>query len=112
MHRYFFSLRIAGLVILAAIAVASIDLWLNEFAVVHDPEGKVARVLVEHGDGRPRAMREFAAGYWAGRPRRDGAIRIVCKSGVEASGGYVTPGLRTTYTVRPDDCGGVAARAS
>ena len=110
MQRHFFSLKIAGLVILAAMAVGSIDLYLRGFAVVHDPEGLVARVLLEHGDGQAVRMREFASGYWGARPRRDGAIRIECRTGVNVAGGYATPGLRTTYTVARGDCDAVAAQ--
>jgi hypothetical protein len=112
MHRHFFSLRIAALVVLAAIAVASIDLYARGFAVVHDPDGLIARAVLEHGDGADIAMREFASGYWAARPRRDGAIRIECRTGAIVGGGYVTPGLRTTYSIGREDCAAVAGRRS
>jgi hypothetical protein len=112
MHRHFFSLRIAALVVLAAIVVASIDLYARGFAVVHDPDGLIERAMLDYGDGADIAMREFASGYWAARPGRDGVIRIECRTGAIVAGGYVTPGLRTTYSIGRKDCDGVAGRRS
>lgn len=110
MHRYFFSLRVALVVILAAVAVASIDLFVNGFAVVHDPDDLLAGASLADGSGEARPMRAFAEGYWAGRPRTDGSIRLTCRSGHQAFVSYVTPGERTTYTVRAEDCEPVATR--
>lgn len=109
MQRHFFSLKIAIIVVIAAIAVGSIDLYVRGFAVVHDPDGLIERARIE-GGGRDIAMREFASGYYAARPRGDGAIRIECRTGVMVAAGYVTRGMRTTYTVAPNDCDVVAAR--
>ncbi len=108
MHRYFFSLRIALLVVLAAILVASIDLYLNGFAVVSDPDRQLASAALVGGGGDRHEMREFAAGFWGARPERDAAIRVRCRTGREIAGGYASRGLRTTFTVEADDCAPVA----
>lgn len=104
MQRHFFSLRIAAIVIIAAIAVGSLDLWFNGYAVVHDPDARLSRVEIVHGDGSRQAMRQFANGYWGARPKREGAMQLVCLNGVEAQAGNAMPGMRRTRTATLADC--------
>ncbi|UUL84120.1 hypothetical protein [Sphingomonas qomolangmaensis] len=112
MHRYFFSLRVAVLVVLAGIAVASVDLFVNGFVVVSDPDHVLASGALVSGAGERRPLREFASGYWATRPRQDAAVKLTCRTGREVAAGYATRGVRTSYTVRADDCAAVAGRAA
>lgn len=107
MHRHFFSLRIAALVVLTAIAVASIDLWLNGFVVVADPDRQLSSASLRDGDV-DRAMRPIAKGFWAGRADGDGAIVLRCANGAELPGPYVTPGLAVRETVAPGACAAAA----
>lgn len=109
MHRHFFSLRIAAAVVLAAIAVASIDLWLNGFVVVADPDRQLAGARLRDGD-RDRAMRPIAQGFWAGRARGDGSIVLACANGAVLPGPYVTPGLTVRETVTPGACAAAAGK--
>lgn len=104
MQRYFFSLRIAALVVLAAILVASIDLIVNGWNVVHDPDHRLTRAEMVYEDGSVSAMREFADGYWSGRPDRDGTLRLLCGNGAVIELGYVRPRMHETRTVTADDC--------
>lgn len=103
MHRHFFSLRIAVAVVVAAIAVASIDLWLNGFVTVADPGAQLAGAALRDGDG-DRAMRRVAEGLWAGRARGDGSIVLRCANGAELPGPYITAGLIVRETVAPGAC--------
>ncbi|SEL32064.1 hypothetical protein SAMN05216382_1789 [Sphingomonas palmae] len=103
MQRYFFSLRIAALVIVAGIAYASLDLWWHGFVVVRDPRHLVAAVAIE-GDGQRRPMRAYSTGYWVARPTIDGVISIACRNGVQVHRGDVQPGRQLAYTVTRDDC--------
>ncbi|GAA0728028.1 hypothetical protein [Sphingomonas japonica] len=103
MHRYFFSLRIAGLVVLAAIAVAFVDLWLRGFAVVYDPDNRLASAALVSAESE-RPMREFAEHYWAGRADGDAHFLLRCHNGGERRVGYVTPGLQVTHEVSAADC--------
>lgn len=103
MHRHFFSLRIAAAVVVAAIAVASIDLWLNGFVTVADPDRQLAGAALRDGDG-DRAMRPMAEGLWAGRARGDGSIVLRCANGAELAGPYVTTGVIVRETVVPGAC--------
>ncbi|WP_298812932.1 hypothetical protein [uncultured Sphingomonas sp.] len=103
MQRYFFSPRIALLVIVAGLAYAAFDLWWHGFVVVHDPNGLVVAAAIEDGTAR-RPLRLFSNGYWATRPTLDGVIRITCRSGVRVARGDVQPGRQLAYTVTRDDC--------
>ncbi|WP_315761482.1 hypothetical protein [Sphingomonas sp. Y38-1Y] len=103
MHRHFFSLRIAALVILAGIAVASIDLWLGGFTVVADPDRQLAGAAIRDARGE-RPMRGVAEGFWAARPRMDGRVVMRCANGAVLDGAYVTPGGRVRETVAPGAC--------
>lgn len=107
MHRHFFSLRIAALVVLAAIAVASIDLWLNGFVTVADPERQLAGASLSNSSG-DRPMRRIADGFWAGRAQGDGAVVMRCANGTELRGGYVTSGLVVRETAAPGACAAAA----
>ena len=102
-QRYFFSLRIAALVIVAGLAYSALDLWWHGFVVVHDPSRLVSAAAIENG-GEHRAMRAFSPGYWATRPTLDGVIRITCRNGTRVARGDVQPGRQTSYTVTRDDC--------
>lgn len=104
MQRHFFSLRIALAVIVAAVAYASLDLWWRGFVVVHDPAGRIDGAALDGGDGQRRALRPFAAGYWATRPAFDGHVVLFCRNGAHVRRSYATPGARTSYTVTADDC--------
>lgn len=109
MHRHFFSLRIAAFVVLAAIAVATIDLWLHGFVVVADPERQIARATVRHVDGDV-AMRAIADGFWAIRPQRAGRVVLTCVNGAEVPGQDVAPGRIVRLTVKADACTVARAR--
>lgn len=103
MHRHFFSLRIALLVIAAGIAVASLELWWRGFVVVHDPGDRLETAAIATLEGA-RPMRLFTQGYWVGRPVADGSIELRCRSGTVTKVGYVTPAARTTHRVTQADC--------
>lgn len=109
MHQHFFSLRIAAAVVLAAILVASIDLWLNGFVTVADPDRQLMGVSLRYADG-DRPMQAIAAGFWAARARGDAAIVLRCANGTDLPGPYVTPGLIVRESVRPGAC--AAARGT
>jgi hypothetical protein len=114
-QRYFFSLRIALLVIVAGVAVSAIDLATRGFVVVHDPRALIAGAVLEDGLGaRRRPLRTFARDYWATRPAFDGTVRLLCRSGREVLRGDVRPGEQTSYTVTAEDCrrGGGRYRSS
>jgi hypothetical protein len=102
-QRYFFSLRIAAMVIVAGLAYSAFDLWWHGFVVVHDPMRLVRAAAIEDGGAR-RPMRSFSPGYWATRPTLDGVIRITCRNGTQVARGDVQPGRQTSYTVTRDDC--------
>lgn len=104
MERHFFSLRIALLVIVAGILVATVDLAWRGFVVVHDPGDRLVGASLADGEGGARALRQFAPGYWAARPNRDAQLRLNCRSGAKPRRAYATPGQRTTYTVTAEDC--------
>lgn len=61
-QRYFFSLRIAAMVIVAGLAYSALDLWWHGFVVVHDPMRLVRAAAIEDGGAR-RPMRSFSPGY-------------------------------------------------
>ncbi|MBY9064488.1 hypothetical protein K7957_16235 [Sphingomonas yunnanensis] len=105
MQRYFFSLRIALLVIVAGVAVSAIDLATRGFVVVYDPHALIAGAVLEDGLGaRRRPLRAFARDYWATRPAFDGKVRLLCRSGREVLRADVMPGEQTSYTVAAEDC--------
>jgi hypothetical protein len=104
-QRYFFSLRIALLVIVAGVAVSAIDLATRGFVVVYDPRALIAGAVLEDGLGaRRRPLRAFARDYWATRPAFDGQVRLLCRSGREVLRADVVPGEQTSYTVTAADC--------
>lgn len=106
MQRYFFSLRIALLVIVAGVAVSAIDLATRGFVVVYDPRALIAGAVLEDSLGaRRRPLREFAHHYWATRPAFDGTVRLLCRTGREVLRTDVMPGEQTSYTVTEEDCG-------
>lgn len=105
MQRYFFSLRIALLVIVAGVTVSAIDLASRGFVVVYDPHALMAGAVLEEALGtRRRPLREFARRYWATRPAFDGKVRLLCRSGREVLRADVEPGEQTSYTVTAEDC--------
>ncbi len=103
MPRWFLSWKVAVAVILAGLAVGALDLAVRGYAVVHDPLNLLVGAEIEDM-GEPRRMREFAVGHYAGRPRGDGTFRLTCRSGLVIQRGYVTAGMKESYTVGADDC--------
>ncbi|PCD01893.1 hypothetical protein COC42_10305 [Sphingomonas spermidinifaciens] len=103
MHHHFFSLRIAAIVMVAAVVVASIDLWINGFVTVADPDRQLVAAVLRDGDG-DRPMRPMAEGFWAGRARGDGSIVMRCENGAELPGPYITNGVVVRETVAPGAC--------
>ena len=103
MLRHVLSLRIALIVILAAIVVAHVDLTVRGFVGVHDPEGLARRITLVDPAGE-RDMHAFARRYVAARPRAEGEISVLCRSGRVVDGGSVAPGRRTMFTVTRQAC--------
>ncbi|WP_374297851.1 hypothetical protein [Sphingomonas sp.] len=103
MPKWFLSWKVAAAVILAGLAVGALDLGIRGYAVVHDPRDLLVGAEIEDADG-PRPMREFATGHYAARPRGDGTFRLRCRSGLVIQRGYVTAGMKESYTVSADDC--------
>lgn len=104
MHRHFFSLRIAGLVVLAAIAVGSLDLWWRGFVVVHDPAGVLAGGAIRSVTGERQDLRKWTPNYWVARPRFEAELVLRCRDGTEVLAGPVARRGRTGMTVAPERC--------
>lgn len=104
MHRHFFSLRIAGIVVLAALALATVDLWWNGWNVVHDPDQRLTRAEFVYDDNSGAILDNFATGYWGGRARQPGRLRLVCASGATRFARSIVPREHATYTVSQQDC--------
>lgn len=104
MQRHFFSLRIAALVVLAALAVGTLDLWWRGYLVVHDPGGVLAGGAMRSVTGERQELREWTPDYWVARPRFEAELVLRCRSGAEVLAGPVARRGRTGMTIEPERC--------
>ena len=105
MQRHFFSLRIAALVVVAAVLVGTLDLMWRGYLVVHDPAGVLAGGAIRSVTGERHALREWTEHYWVARPGFDAELVLRCRNGTEVLAGPVERRARMGMTVAAERCG-------
>lgn len=104
MQRYFFSLRIAALVVAAAVLVGTLDLMWRGYVVVHDPADVQAGGAMRSVTGERQELREWTEHYWVARPRFAAELVLRCRNGTEVLAGPVERRARTGMTVAAERC--------